>query len=103
MNYPSIFVKRTVRLLLSSCQVAKPTSTLSFRARPLPSCLDLQGRKAYSVQSTDEAEYEVARKWYSEFNETTIPVKMAKTTWVKSSGPGGQKTNKCVDLPGLGE
>jgi peptidyl-tRNA hydrolase ICT1 len=101
MRYPSVFVKGTVKLLQSAFQVAQPTYTPYFRARPLLPSLDLPACKSYSVQSTVEAEYEVARKWYSEFNGSTIPRKIAKTTWVKSSGAGGQKVNKYVDLPGL--
>ncbi|QSZ31147.1 hypothetical protein DSL72_000710 [Monilinia vaccinii-corymbosi] len=86
MRYSSAFVKLTAKLLQSSLQVVKP--------RPLLSNLDLPGPKSYSVQSTDEAEYEAARKWHSEFNDSTIPEKIAKTTYVHSGGAGGQKVNK---------
>ncbi|KAI9643587.1 hypothetical protein NHQ30_008209 [Ciborinia camelliae] len=94
MRYPSAFVKLTAKLLQSSFQVARPAYTSSFQTRPLLSNLDLRGCKSYSVQSTDEAEYEVARKWYSEFNDSTIPRKIATTTYTHSGGAGGQKTNK---------
>jgi peptidyl-tRNA hydrolase ICT1 len=42
----------------------------------------------------DEAEFDIARKWFTAFDAATIPAKIAKTTFSASSGPGGQKTNK---------
>ncbi|KAH8819662.1 peptidyl-tRNA hydrolase domain-containing protein [Xylogone sp. PMI_703] len=42
----------------------------------------------------NSAEYEDARKWYEQFNKDTIPRKLGKTEFSRSSGPGGQKVNK---------
>ncbi|EDN97353.1 predicted protein [Sclerotinia sclerotiorum 1980 UF-70] len=94
MRYSSTFLKLTSKLLQSSGHVAKPIYTSPFRARFLLLNLDLRSYKFYSVQSTDEAESEIARKWYSEFNNSTIPRKIAKTHYTAAGGPGGQKTNK---------
>ncbi|KAF7876443.1 hypothetical protein EAF04_001534 [Stromatinia cepivora] len=94
MRYSSAFLKLTSKLLQSSFHVAMPIHTSPFRARFLLSNLDLQSYKFYSVQSTDEAEFEIARKWYSEFNNSTIPRKIAKTHYTAAGGAGGQKTNK---------
>lgn len=104
MLYSRAFVKLTAnKLLQSTFQVVKPSYASPFRAQPLPLPinLNLQSCKSYSVQSTDEAEYEIARKWYSEFNDSTIPKKLADTTYSMSGGAGGQKTNKYVDHPTL--
>ncbi|KAG4025044.1 hypothetical protein MFRU_072g00260 [Monilinia fructicola] len=95
MHYSNALVQLTAKLLQPSFPILKqPTCVLSFQARPILSNLDLKACKFYSVQSTDEAEYEVARKWYSEFNDSTIPKKIARTTYVHSGGAGGQKVNK---------
>lgn len=61
----------------------------------------LQSFRAYSSHSRsadDEANFQAAREWYKGFNKNTIPVKIAKTTFSMASGPGGQKTNKYVDV-----
>ncbi|KAA8566609.1 hypothetical protein EYC84_009154 [Monilinia fructicola] len=95
MHCSNALVQLTAKLLQPSFPILKqPTCVLSFQARPILSNLDLKACKFYSVQSTDEAEYEVARKWYSEFNDSTIPKKIARTTYVHSGGAGGQKVNK---------
>lgn len=98
MHCSNALVQLTAKLLQPSFPILKqPTCVLSFQARPILSNLDLKACKFYSVQSTDEAEYEVARKWYSEFNDSTIPKKIARTTYVHSGGAGGQKVNKYVE------
>jgi peptidyl-tRNA hydrolase ICT1 len=60
----------------------------------------LQDCRAYSSWSgssdSDAADLDSAREWYQRFNKSTIPEKIASTSFVKSSGPGGQKTNKYV-------
>ncbi|TGO14749.1 hypothetical protein BTUL_0049g00590 [Botrytis tulipae] len=88
------FAKLTAKLLQSSSQIIKPIYTTSLRTRPLFARLNVQTGRLYSVQSTDDIEFEVARKWYSNFNESTIPTKLAETTYSAAGGPGGQKTNK---------
>lgn len=92
------FAKLTAKLLQSSSQIIKPIYTTSLQTRPLFARLNLQSGRSYSVQSTDDIEFEVARKWYSNFNESTIPTKLAETTYSAAGGPGGQKTNKYVEL-----
>ena len=55
--------------------------------------------RAYSSRSTnesEEADFDAARAWYRNFTRNTLPTKIAKTSYSKSSGPGGQKTNKYV-------
>ncbi|TGO23739.1 hypothetical protein BPAE_0123g00290 [Botrytis paeoniae] len=88
------FAKLTAKLLQSSSQIIKPVYTTSLQTRPLFARLNLQSCRSYSVQSTDDIEFEVARKWYSNFNESTISTKLAETTYSAAGGPGGQKTNK---------
>lgn len=94
MRYSSTFVKLAAKLLRLSSQVARPTHSSPFRERPLFSNLNLENCKFYSVQTTDEAEYEIARKWFPTFNDSTIPRKLATTKYVHSGGAGGQKVNK---------
>ncbi|KAM0134280.1 hypothetical protein ACHAP3_005593 [Botrytis cinerea] len=88
------FAKLTAKLLQSPSQIVKPIDTTSLQTRPLFTRLHFQGCRTYSVQSTDEIEFEVARTWYSNFNESTISTKLAETTYSAAGGPGGQKTNK---------
>jgi peptidyl-tRNA hydrolase ICT1 len=60
----------------------------------------LQECRAYSSRpssDSDAADLDAAREWYQRFNKSTIPEKIANTSFSKSSGPGGQKTNKYVD------
>lgn len=47
-----------------------------------------------SVSEADELE--AAREWYRGFKRGTIPAKIGETSFSRSSGPGGQKVNKCV-------
>jgi hypothetical protein len=72
---------------------------LYFRpfSRPL---LCIQNSKAYSSRTTndDEADLDAARQWFSSFNKSTIPASIAKTTFSRSSGAGGQKVNKYLSL-----
>ncbi|KAF5876675.1 putative peptidyl-trna hydrolase domain protein [Botrytis fragariae] len=88
------FAKLTAKLLQLSSQGVKPIYTSPFQTRPSFTGLNLQCCRSYSVQSTDDIEFEVARKWYSNFNESTISTKLAETTYSAAGGPGGQKTNK---------
>ncbi|KAF7910343.1 hypothetical protein EAE99_011259 [Botrytis elliptica] len=88
------FAKLTAKLLQSSSQNVKPIYTTFLQTRPFSARLNLQSCRSYSVQSTDDIEFEVARKWYSNFNESTISTKLAETTYSAAGGPGGQKTNK---------
>lgn len=60
----------------------------------------LQDCRAYSSHSgsdSDTADLDAAREWFQRFKKSTIPEKLGKTSFSKSSGPGGQKTNKYVD------
>jgi len=59
----------------------------------------LKDHRAYSSRSgsdSEAADLDAAREWFRKFNKSTIPEKLGKTEFVKSSGPGGQKVNKCV-------
>ncbi|KUJ14664.1 uncharacterized protein LY89DRAFT_698343 [Mollisia scopiformis] len=49
---------------------------------------------SHSKSDDEEADFEAAREWYKGFNKTTIPSKIAETSFSRASGPGGQKTNK---------
>lgn len=42
----------------------------------------------------DAEDLDAARKWFTKFNGSTIPSTISETSFSKSSGPGGQKTNK---------
>ncbi|KAI9052401.1 hypothetical protein LZ554_003749 [Drepanopeziza brunnea f. sp. 'monogermtubi'] len=68
----------------------------SFAAHQLRGQLiALQGCRAYSSGGGSEAaDLDAARGWFQRFNKSTLPTKIATTTFVRSSGPGGQKTNK---------
>jgi peptidyl-tRNA hydrolase ICT1 len=59
----------------------------------------LQECRSYSSRpdnETEAADLDAARQWFRQFDKSTIPIKIAKTSFSRSSGPGGQKTNKCV-------
>lgn len=55
-------------------------------------------RSYFSHASHDDKElsFDEARSWFLKFKSSSIPEKIAKTTFSRSSGPGGQKTNKFV-------
>jgi peptidyl-tRNA hydrolase ICT1 len=60
----------------------------------------LQDRRAYSSRSTSDSEavdLDSAREWFRRFNKSTIPKKIAKTEFSRSSGAGGQKVNKYIE------
>ncbi len=60
----------------------------------------LQDCRAYSSKSTSDSEaadLDAVREWFRGFNKSTIPEKLGKTEFSRSSGPGGQKVNKCVE------
>ncbi|TVY78434.1 hypothetical protein LSUE1_G007029 [Lachnellula suecica] len=65
---------------------------------PLQSQLEfLQISRSYSSGSRNQneaADLADARSWFRNFSPTTIPERIGQTEYVKSSGPGGQKTNK---------
>ncbi len=60
----------------------------------------LQNCRFYSSHSgnDNEAHLNTAREWYQKSSKSKIPVNIAKTTFSRSSGPGGQKVNKYVLL-----
>ena len=55
---------------------------------------DFSGYSSRSDCDSEAADLDAARQWFQHFNTSTIPAKIAKTTFSRSSGPGGQKTNK---------
>lgn len=60
----------------------------------------LQDCRAYSSRSTSDSEaadLNAAREWFRGFNKSTIPEKIGKTEFSRSSGAGGQKVNKYVE------
>jgi peptidyl-tRNA hydrolase ICT1 len=75
-----------------------PRSTfIAFSALRISELRLRQGLRAfvsYSRGDANEADLEAAREWFGGFNKTTIPVKIAITSFARSGGPGGQKTNK---------
>lgn len=48
-----------------------------------------------------EAEYATARKWVSELTRDTVPMSLARISFARSSGAGGQHVNKSVSSPYL--
>jgi len=53
--------------------------------------------KYSSASGSEEADLDAARQWYQRLGKTfTLPTKIARTTFSRSSGPGGQKVNKFV-------
>lgn len=57
----------------------------------------LKNYRAYSSGNESEAaDLDAAREWFHRFTKSTIPSKIGQTTFSRSSGPGGQKTNKYV-------
>ncbi|CZR64235.1 uncharacterized protein PAC_14133 [Phialocephala subalpina] len=70
-------------------------SAASFRGQSFPALQQLRTTySSHSRSSDDETDFDAAREWYRGFNKSTIPLKIATTTFSCSSGPGGQKTNK---------
>jgi peptidyl-tRNA hydrolase ICT1 len=75
--------------------VFKPLSTPPLRGK----LALLQECRSYSSRpdsETEAADLDAARQWFRQFDKSTIPLKIAKSSYSRSSGPGGQKTNKCV-------
>ncbi|KAH8661462.1 peptidyl-tRNA hydrolase domain-containing protein [Tricladium varicosporioides] len=72
------------------------TLRLYVATAPLSSQLAfLQNSRSYSSRpSGDEEEFKAAREWFQNFTRHSLPEKIAKTSYIRSSGPGGQKTNK---------
>ena len=72
----------------------------SIRTSPLPAQTALlQNLRTYasrgpSSNDSDPKDFQEVREWFSKFDGQTIPPKAAKTSFSRSSGPGGQKTNK---------
>lgn len=57
----------------------------------------LQDCRTYSSRPTSDSEaadLDAAREWFRRFNKSTIPEKIAKTEFSRSSGAGGQAVNK---------
>lgn len=69
--------------------------TLSFRARSTSTKQVRQLSQRTGADEEDlEAEYAAARKWVSELNKDTIPMGLARISFARSSGAGGQHVNK---------
>jgi hypothetical protein len=64
---------------------ARSTSTKQVRAL---------SQRIGAVKEDLEAEYAEARKWVSELNKNTIPISLARASFARSSGAGGQHVNK---------
>jgi hypothetical protein len=59
----------------------------------------LQRSRTYSSRArseSEDADLEAARAWFRNFNQSTIPTKIAKTQYSRSGGSGGQHANKYV-------
>ncbi|PQE13415.1 peptidyl-tRNA hydrolase domain-containing protein [Rutstroemia sp. NJR-2017a BVV2] len=91
MSFNSIFSRTPV---FSHRPIIRPFYTLSLQGNSglLYNCRTFTSKG--QPNADDEAEFDIARKWFTAFDVSTIPEKMAKTTFSASSGPGGQKTNK---------
>ncbi|RKF81057.1 hypothetical protein GcC1_030003 [Golovinomyces cichoracearum] len=77
---------------ISSVQLLRPLRIYLSAQYQYPENL-----RCYASRTSDnhsESELEAARKWFYTFKKSSLPVKIAKTTFSRASGPGGQKTNK---------
>lgn len=88
----SLLIMLSQRRLLQSVSAPQRCGQVS----PIfPSCRAFSSASGGSGgDSSEAADLDAAREWFQRFNKSTIPSKIAKTTFVRSSGPGGQKTNK---------
>ena len=81
--------RQTIRSLgaLSLTDNSLPSGQLSrsFSSHPKP-----------TDGNAEEDEISTAQKWLADLSKT-IPVNIASFTLSKSSGPGGQHVNKCVE------
>lgn len=111
-------IQRFVFCLLSYLKACYTSSTCSKRQSHIPQtptmlpstikylCLRselafMQSTRAYSTRSrpcggdsNDVADSDAARQWYSKFDTSTIPSKIATTNFSRGSGNGGQKRQK---------
>jgi peptidyl-tRNA hydrolase ICT1 len=58
---------------------------------------DCRGYSSRSTSDSETADLDAAREWFRGFNKSTIPEKIGKTQFSRSSGAGGQKVNKYVE------
>lgn len=71
--------------------------TLSFRTRRTSAKQFRElSRRTGAGEEDLEAEYAAARKWMFELNRDTIPMSLARISFARSSGAGGQHVNKWV-------
>lgn len=59
-------------------------------------------RSLSSIHEDREADYAAARTWAAELNKDTIPRRIARVRFDRSSGKGGQHVNTQVDISGIG-
>lgn len=59
--------------------------------------LDCRAYSSRSSSDSEAADLDAAREWFRRFNKSTIPEKIGKTEFSRSSGAGGQKVNKYVE------
>jgi len=75
--------------------VVESIGTLSLRARSTSTKqARVLSQRTGAVEDDLEAEYAEARKWASELNKNTIPISLARVSFARSSGAGGQHVNK---------
>jgi protein subunit release factor B len=76
--------------------------TLSFRTRStsIQQVRELSQRTGAGEEDI-EAQYAAARIWVSELTRDTIPMSIARISFARSSGAGGQHVNKSVTSPYL--
>ena len=77
--------------------VTRPTTT---RPLVLPSVKRGLAAKRPSAD-VDEAAVDAARKWLAKLDPETIPRSICDISFSRSSGPGGQNVNKCVEIKTL--
>jgi peptidyl-tRNA hydrolase ICT1 len=75
----------------------KAVSTSSFRSQ-LPLRLTSRTYATVSTGDKDAADLNTARSWYSQFNKSTIPMRIAKTKIVKASNTSVSKGKKYVSI-----
>ena len=61
------------------------------KARP-----GVRWQRLLSGNDTPDDENQEARAWISQFKPKLLPTNLWKVTFSRSSGPGGQNVNKCV-------
>lgn len=73
-----------------------PIMILSFGLRPITKSITPISRciRAYSTQTFNEKDIQIAKQWLETFNSKKIPTREFEISFSRASGPGGQKVNK---------